>query len=38
MAAAVVTGTVDLTDEQVDLYEDIPLFLHRVGGVDGRSS
>ena len=37
MAAAVVTGTVDLTDEQVELYRDIPLFLHRVGGIDGMS-
>lgn len=35
MGAAVVCGMVQLTDEQVDLYKDIPLFLHRVGGVDG---
>lgn len=29
-------GIVQLTDEQVELYKDIPLFPHRVGGVYGR--
>ena len=33
MGAAVVCGMVDLTDEQVEFYKDIPLLLHRVGGV-----
>lgn len=35
MGAAVVCGMVEVTDEQVEIYKDIPLFLHRVGGVDG---
>ena len=35
MAAAVVCGMVELTDEQVEVYKDIPLFLHRVGQVHG---
>ena len=33
--AAVVTGAMKLTKEQAELYKDIPLFLHRVGGVNG---
>lgn len=35
MGAAVVCGMAELTDEQVELYKDIPLLLHRVGGVHG---
>ena len=35
MAAAVVCGMVELTDEQVEVYKDIPLFLHRVGHIHG---
>ena len=35
MGTAVVCGMVELTDEQVELYKDIPLLLHRVGDVHG---
>ncbi|KAL8687403.1 MAG: hypothetical protein Q9218_006412 [Villophora microphyllina] len=37
IGAAVVCGMAQLTDEQVDLYRNIPLFLHRVGGVHGET-
>ena len=37
MAAAVVCGMAELTDEQVEVYKDIPLFLHRVGGIHGET-
>ncbi|KAL9609985.1 MAG: hypothetical protein Q9167_005287 [Letrouitia subvulpina] len=37
MGAAVVCGMVEVTDEQAKVYKDIPLFLHRVGGVDGET-
>ncbi|KAL8897116.1 MAG: hypothetical protein Q9207_007377, partial [Kuettlingeria erythrocarpa] len=37
MGAAVVCGMVRLTDEQVELYKEIPLFLHRVNGVNGET-
>ena len=37
IGAAVVTGVVKLTREQVELYKDMPVFLHRLGGIDGTS-
>ena len=37
IGAAVLTGFVKLTPSQIMEYKDMPLFLHRVGGVSGNS-
>ncbi|KAI4163404.1 MAG: hypothetical protein LQ342_002911 [Letrouitia transgressa] len=35
VGAAVITATVKLTLEQAEKYKDIPVFIHRAGGIDG---
>ena len=35
IGAAVVTGLVKLTPSQIEEYKDMPLFIHRVGGISG---
>ena len=35
IGAAVVTGIVKLNPAQIEEYKDMPLFIHRVGGVSG---
>ena len=37
LGAAVVTGLVKLNPAQIEEYKDMPLFIHRVGGISGSS-